>query len=62
MKPLEMMKMKCEMQNFVKMVKTKSDVGPKPKYKKLWKKERDEHRRVKHLQDVRSILMGNPFR
>jgi hypothetical protein len=54
--------MKCEMQNFVKMVKAKSDVGPKPKHKKLWKKERDEHRRVKHLQDVRSILMGNPFR
>ena len=56
------MKMKCEMQNFVKMVKTKSDVGPKPKYKKLWKKERDEHRKAKHLQGVRSILMGNPFR
>ena len=38
--------MRYEMQNFVKMAKVKSDVGPKPK-RDEWKRERKLARKTK---------------
>ena len=38
--------MQYEMQNFIKLTKAKSDVGPKPK-RDDWKRDRDTARKTK---------------